>query len=218
MYLNHSPNFNTSHVTVYPDWSRYTTNDVKFQYISCYCLSNEKYEQMKQALAFQYISCYCLSTMVWPRVWKWNISIHLMLLFIESAIVPSTSLVDFNTSHVTVYRCSVPIESEEIDISIHLMLLFINNRPERTFQNTHFNTSHVTVYRSRLSVSDWTNSISIHLMLLFISISIRSFTYNSYFNTSHVTVYHPVDSRHRCGCLFQYISCYCLSVWPHVRF
>ena len=80
-----------------------------------------------------------------------------------------------------------------ISISIHLMLLFIII--SKPFSNllADFNTSHVTVYRFPCVVS-----------------SILS----RYFNTSHVTVY-------RCTaycstiimCVFQYISCYCLS--PH---
>ena len=55
----------------------------------------------------------------------------------------------------------------------------------------YFNTSHVTVY----------------LIELF---CVRFCHYD--FNTSHVTVYRPCNNIRYCyGCIFQYISCYCLS-------
>ena len=97
----------------------------------------------------------------------------------------------FNTSHVTVY---------------HSRASFCNSF------NIHFNTSHVTVYQQRNCTGSTRDIISIHLMLLFIT----------------VWMYHPCSrcsiSIHlmllficnqncdsRCGWLFQYISCYCLS-------
>ena len=58
------------------------------------------------------------------------------------------------------------------------------------------------------------NNISIHLMLLFINYDVSSLYPNSNFNTSHVTVYlQPLLQYHRQD-PFQYISCYCLSVFP----
>ena len=76
---------------------------------------------------------------------------------------------DFNTSHVTVYQGYHKAGKEVWDISIHLMLLFITPGQASAIR---------LIY------------ISIHLMLLFIC------------NQN-------CDSR--CGWLFQYISCYCLS-------
>ena len=56
---------------------------IKFQYISCYCLSQKFYLKSYQCTLFQYISCYCLS--------------HFLLLV-------QMQLFNFNTSHVTVYQ------------------------------------------------------------------------------------------------------------------
>ena len=55
----------------------------KFQYISCYCLSQFQYHQVSIVLAFQYISCYCLSSPLASIAVCKFISIHLMLLFIQ---------------------------------------------------------------------------------------------------------------------------------------
>ena len=96
--------FNTSHVTVYPEVDHIIEIKTPFQYISCYCLS-------------------CSGRMVRATI---HISIHLMLLFIPFCIIPplfhfkfqyiscyclsmmplTRSQPDwyFNTSHVTVYH------------------------------------------------------------------------------------------------------------------
>ena len=101
----------------------------------------------KNQLSFQYISCYCLSSVVSSRSFRFFY---------------------FNTSHVTVYRRSLPWSQSDCSISIHLMLLFID-RP-----------------RSEL----WTVwYISIHLMLLFIDGRNQALFNYIHFNTSHVTVY-----------------------------
>ena len=120
-----------------------------------------------------------------------SISIHLMLLFIQSAF-----------SHGLLSTA----------ISIHLMLLFIGNKWFYAFITSifqyiscyclslagglrkelikHFNTSHVTVYP--LSPRYY----GIHF---------------PNFNTSHVTVYHGAICKTCRNFIFQYISCYCLS-------
>ena len=75
-------NFNTSHVTVYPEETSRIDITTEFQYISCYCLSGRHaysdeirknfntshvtvYHSGRTAFGlskkFQYISCYCLS-------------------------------------------------------------------------------------------------------------------------------------------------------------
>ena len=56
---------------------------IKFQYISCYCLSASYADRAIVDMSFQYISCYCLSIADW---------IFLVIFHY------------FNTSHVTVYR------------------------------------------------------------------------------------------------------------------
>ena len=124
--VNENIYFNTSHVTVYPFpalllrlWIRISIHlmllfirvgffqilsIIKFQYISCYCLSGQPYVPTAgganfntshvtvypvccadciQDIKFQYISCYCLSVQNKDIVFPVNISIHLMLLFIH---------------------------------------------------------------------------------------------------------------------------------------
>ena len=76
--------FNTSHVTVYP-----------FVYAVLLIL-----------LKFQYISCYCLSASLLSSTAFVCISIHLMLLFIHFLLLVQMQLFNFNTSHVTVYLTS----------------------------------------------------------------------------------------------------------------
>ena len=96
-------NFNTSHVTVYPIHFFMYRDNFKFQYISCYCLSKSLlgYGTFNR---FQYISCYCLSESNHVLNCASNISIHLMLLFICLFSCHCTTPINFNTSHVTVYR------------------------------------------------------------------------------------------------------------------
>ena len=83
-------------------------------------------------------------------------------------------------------------------------------RPLRIF--LYFNTSHVTVYRTRVIRNGEVVKISIHLMLLFIRMAAvggeRSivFQYISCYCLS-VSGFDSFISAH----LFQYISCYCLS-------
>ena len=194
----------------------FPNNGSLFQYISCYCLScpiiiivpchshfNTSHVTVYLSahvvtvfeLAFQYISCYCLSGSAPDYSSIFQISIHLMLLFIgmtHKYIVWSTN---FNTSHVTVYREGRINNRTVNNISIHLMLLFIFTRP--TNQHLFF-------------------FISIHLMLLFI-FSLWLWWYHLYdFNTSHVTVYLLSILRQPWYWKFQYISCYCLSLSTHV--
>ena len=157
-----------------------------------------------------------------------------MLLFIAVTLGMTTRCLNFNTSHVTVYQSGSPYLSTVPRFQYiscyclsdsHCMSLetqwYFNTSHVTVYHNLlsvyysanhHFNTSHVTVYRIR-TVWVWKhNGISIHLMLLFIT----------------VWMYHPCSrcsiSIHlmllficnqncdsRCGWLFQYISCYCLS-------
>ena len=86
-----------------------------------------------------------------------RISIHLMLLFINSPRPLAVWACYFNTSHVTVYPCSAKTSLPDL---------------------YHFNTSHVTVYQQHQYHRGKTYYISIHLMLLFI---------NSYLTDEQVT-------------------------------
>ena len=99
-------------------------------------------------------------------------------------------------------------------ISIHLMLLFILVLPQGSPFVLHFNTSHVTVYHGAQS-----NIVSIHAdfntshVTVYQSFRTIMIRLRRHFNTSHVTVYHlTVDFNDSDIILFQYISCYCLSI------
>ena len=122
------------------------------------------------------------------------------------------NLLNFNTSHVTVYPywkitsyylslisihlmllfiCGTVTGHDRChQISIHLMLLFICRMVSNLDNWIYFNTSHVTVYPYWKITSYYLSLISIHLMLLFILAFFHCFSAPS---------------------LFQYISCYCLS-------
>ena len=161
--------FNTSHVTVYHYPGFFCSALRKFQYISCYCLSQGNTVKEGANKKFQYISCYCLSIRITIPFYSTKISIHLMLLFIGFALYESGNTMvfqyiscyclslyqhswmclhqDFNTSHVTVYQGYHKAGKEVWDISIHLMLLFITPGQASAIR---------LIY------------ISIHLMLLFI--------------------------------------------------
>ena len=117
---------------------------------------------------FQYIPCYGLSGTSFAMVADSDISIHPMLRFIKYRylfLLPTYwfqyipcyglsitmkwkngRLLNFNTSHVTVYlRRIIGIEVRK-RISIHPMLRFIYIFIFTDFFRQHFNTSHVTVY------------------------------------------------------------------------
>ena len=140
-----------------------------FQYISCYCLSLIQNNDVIDDRIFQYISCYCLST--------WGIVILCYLL-------------NFNTSHVTVYlygrRFSVSIAKFQYiscyclsqEQQLYSSIKFDFNTSHVTVYHRHnaqilrtylyFNTSHVTVYLFCFRLLQIIHHISIHLMLLFI--------------------------------------------------
>ena len=118
--------FNTSHVTVYPEliqkWTMLKCISIhlmllfiglfnlatkgcdSFQYISCYCLSytNHCFRLVHIHFNTSHVTVYQVSASVFITMWQ--ISIHLMLLFIS---------------------CSSGVASYLLLISIHLMLLFI---------------------------------------------------------------------------------------------
>ena len=144
----------------------------RFQYISCYCLSECSWQQRYLPTNFNtsHVTIYLeRNQVIMTKLW---ISIHLMLLFIDmvagrffhSSIFQYISCYclslrtdllqnlhpNFNTSHVTVYRSLVIFRHQN---------------------ELHFNTSHVTVYSKLLR----------HSLLLY-----------PHFNTSHVTVYRYV--------------------------
>ena len=165
------------------------------------------------------------------------ISIHLMLLFIDSNQFvhllhflfqyiscyclsrkysgKDFAKVHFNTSHVTVYRdnCSNATYFSIFQyISCYCLSLQTGAKCARC---TNFNTSHVTVY----PVEDPRSKELAHFNTSHVTVyqnHHRAETVGTpYFNTSHVTVYQErIKASYREG-IFQYISCYCLSSSAH---
>ena len=81
---------------------------------------------------FQYIPCYCLS---------------------DKRGLTDIQMINFNTSHVTVYLTMIKGNIISKHISIHPMLLFIATSQFKFPSLSNFNTSHVTVYRFCVYVS-----------------------------------------------------------------
>ena len=119
-------NFNTSHVTVYRICKSFCfygsgiSIHLMLLFICHYLYRGNR------AIKFQYISCYCLSFSVAIYTADLRISIHLMLLFITVRSLRIFSHSYFNTSHVTVYLVQFVPNITPFTISIHLMLLFIS--------------------------------------------------------------------------------------------
>ena len=87
--FNRLVSFNTSHVTLYPKSLSLGSNTLKFQYISCYSLSEIEIDFIQRAAKFQYISCYSLSGVNTSRLSPFGC---------------------FNTSHVTLYQYYTRLE------------------------------------------------------------------------------------------------------------
>ena len=183
-------NFNTSHVTVYPGRTEnvrhlneisihlmllfivkvagHKDDPLKFQYISCYCLSIPSADIASVTISFQYISCYCLS---------------------KSEIVGEVNLTYFNTSHVTVYPFHTCIKFFLCEFQYISCYCLSHRKRHRTVQNLYFNTSHVTVYRVADALAlgrDKFQYISCYCLSM---CHAKKNSAESDFNTSHVTVY-----------------------------
>ena len=119
----------------------------QFQYISCYSLSDAYLETIDISTKFQYISCYSLSALPFFQELPDQVSIHLMLLFIQMVLFRP----DF---------C--------VMVSIHLMLLFIDQTKE--FVHAYRRFQYISCYSlsSKNKEILFSTKVSIHLMLLFI--------------------------------------------------
>ena len=165
---------------------------LQFQYISCYGLSLSIARHIVGRNTFQYISCYVLSDGDMyndDAVHKFQYISCYGLSFFFSLI--RFTLVNFNTSHVTVYR---------------------NLSPPSQVQPCNFNTSHVTVYPLICSILSSGNFISIHLMLRFISFALLH-PHDSFYISIHLMLRFISPTAFNASTieLFQYISCYGLS-------
>ena len=162
-----------------------------FQYISCYSLSQPGIG-IDYATGFQYISCYSLSSIHLTTTLISEVSIHLMLLFINNRNIMECKEICFNTSHVTLYRLW-GARTGHCDIC--------------------FNTSHVTLYRIGVSKIvrklkfQYISCYSLSETYILSMVTGGKFQYISCYSLSYsCRKYADVDE-------FQYISCYSLSVW-----
>ena len=217
-------------------------NTMVFQYISCYCLSLYQHSWMclHQDFNTSHVTVYQGYHKAGKEVW--DISIHLMLLFITPGQASAIRL---------------------IYISIHLMLLFINNETAQVAQEILF--QYISCYclsdRSESATVSSTD-ISIHLMLLFITVAgkiiepkiwfqyiscyclsvSKSCSISSVLISIHLMLLFIIHRRlipqilcsisihlmllfiNKSECIicrnkrFQYISCYCLSPSEHPIF
>ena len=99
-----------------------------------------------------------------------------------------------------------------MQVSIHLMLLFIRKELERARNWLVF--QYISCYSLSAKRKDILPAaeVSIHLMLLFILFAQRLRMAQHCFNTSHVTLYPSRLLSVQCRRVFQYISCYSLSL------
>ena len=164
-----------------------------------------------------------------------SVSIHLMLLFIISCVLPCPWRLRFNTSHVTLYRQISGKNSKQQDtfqyISCYSLSEKIQSNQKRCdlFQyiscyslseakyiedkdNNGFNTSHVTLYQGSAQGVQYSRLVSIHLMLLFIDCSRglnrRTIDVSIHLMLLFIEVDQVIENPEL---TFQYISCYSLS-------
>ena len=96
-----------------------------------------------------------------------------MLRFILSVNYIHYIIVDFNTSHVTVYRSVIMGGSSSFTyFNTSHVTVYHDSYDTLACVDKHFNTSHVTVYRSIYGSCQSTIGISIHPMLRFIPASV----------------------------------------------
>ena len=157
-----------------------------------------------------------------------------MLRFIRLRHILVRQLLNFNTSHVTVYRFRRLQKTWRNAISIHPMLRFINSVQQICWKSKLISIHPMLRFIPYFfTVDTFLSNISIHPMLRFINLAMRLYWWHSYFNTSHVTVYlsrfqicrpahphfntshvtvYPMRRQFLLGASsFQYIPCYGLS-------
>ena len=162
-----------------------------FQYISCYSLSAWKAKGLALHTSFNtsHITLYQTSGTGTDR--RKQVSIHLMLLFIDGTLIGHHTITLFQ--YISCYSLSV--------------------KAVQTFPvYTRFNTSHVTLYRLMQNSYQATSPFQ-YISCYSLSLPLTGFRcWLLRFNTSHVTLYRVSESdTFRTLWTFQYISCYSLS-------
>ena len=184
-----------------------------FQYITCYSLSILRIHRNSHFCCFNTSHVTVYQILHKARISQVCVSIHHMLLFIREHLQGSTGMVRvsihhmllfirlrkncisissrFNTSHVTLYRCTHRSSGFLKLVSIHHMLLFIMEEETDDNQRNDVSIHHMLLFIDLQSISGKRrNKVSIHHMLLFI-------------------VKSAYDQISIFG--FQYITCYSLS-------
>ena len=248
--------FNTSHVTLYHSWSRNISGHYSCFNTSHVTLYPGKTKTVCSLAKFQYITCYSLSEKRHNRTARKRVSIHHMLLFIVISLIDQPSLNDVSIHHmllfiltrkyinrlnaVYIHHMLLFIDQgywstcEAEAVSIHHMLLFIAMNKYyhkyycefqyitcyslsmelagKVLPKERFNTSHVTLYRIQgcKDPSDVYGFNTSHVTLYRWMLMLLCKTISS-FNTSHVTLYREAARRHVIWLMFQYITCYSLS-------
>ena len=139
-----------------------------FQYITCYSLSNPGMQGPVGRLWFQYITCYSLSKCQKIARWKYEVSIHHMLLFIFTASLVLHRQFCFNTSHVTLYLNSP--SKKTFKIGFQYITCYSLSMDAYVVMQDHIKFQYITCYslsRSGEKTRDLAD-VSIHHMLLFI--------------------------------------------------
>ena len=134
-------------VTVYLAVMKRFDLAIKFQYNSCYCLSNNRIIGNGSIKGFQYNSCYCLSIIGSENTDCFSFQYNSCYCLSAKRKNVVHNHVHFNTTLVTVYRL----------INFHL-----------GFSILYFNTTLVTVYLNKFLANKEVALISIQLLLLFI--------------------------------------------------
>ena len=190
-HSGHYGRFNTSHVTLYPMERRIAETVNKFQYISCYSLSQSlQFLRLDPVVSIHLMLLFIVSEFE-IRIPARKVSIHLMLLFILARTrvylaLPKVSihlmLLFISSSHRQ-WTCRIPFQ--------YISCYSLSDFPLRLFAQKTF--QYISCYSlSQQPVQMPTQPVvSIHLMLLFIG------TLNPW-TTGTV--------------MFQYISCYSLSL------
>ena len=143
--------------------------------------------------AFQYISCYSLSNCKEYRLYKQK---------------------GFNTSHVTLYRkpgtAKLPAESSFNTSHVTLYLKSFIRHFTRSFWFQYISCYSLSV--KKFTIPSHICSFNTSHVTLYLFSSFFSFRTSCRFNTSHVTLYRVIHEHLSNDFMFQYISCYSLSL------
>ena len=217
---------------------------MKFQYISCYSLSQLQREIDRLAMRFQYISCYSLSERdQLDRLIKDGFNTSHVILYLRKGDAKAGEVA---FQYISCYSLSPFFEGRKTRLGLFQYIscysLSISdrtpNRPLMRFNTSHvilypglhlselmkstsFNTSHVILYPNfKLTHCFPPYSFNTSHVILYPATTGKDRHRSDSFNTSHVILYRVLDNcelKH--SSMFQYISCYSLSIraetYPH---